>query len=296
MIAVNKLLVVIDAQQDSQLALDKALKIARSTDAELELLICDHNSYLEGGYYFDPPQAMQLRAEHIDKNRQMLEEMAVVIRAQGFTVSVDALWGNPPWKKIIDKVLESKADMLIQSTRHHEIMARLLLSHQDWQLIRHCPCPLLLVKDQPWHQPPVFVVAVDPTHVNDKPASLDNRLLAAGKKLAEATGGELHLFHSYYKPPVAGIYPLELDESYFREQANELLQKFAISELRLHLSAIDIQSALPQVMADIGGDVVIMGVISRSRPNRLFIGNTAEKLLDRLSQDVLVIKPEGFQS
>jgi universal stress protein E len=50
------------------------------------------------------------------------------------------------------------------------------------------------------------------------------------------------------------------------------------------------------VMADIGGDVVIMGVISRSRPNRLFIGNTAEKLLDRLSQDVLVIKPEGFQS
>ena len=294
MIAVKKLLVVIDPEQDSQLALDKALKIARPTGAELELLICDHNSYLEDGYYFDPPQAMKLRAEHTEKNRLMLEEMAVVIRAQGFTVSVDALWGNPPWEKIISKVVESKPDMLIQSTRHHEIMARLLLSHQDWQLIRHCPCPLLLVKDQSWHRPPIFVAAVDPTHANDKPASLDHLLLAAGKYLVEAVKGELHLFHSFYKPPVAGIYPIELDEGYFREQAAELLQTFAVPEQSLHLSATDIQTSLPQLMADIGGDVVIMGVISRSRLTRLFIGNTAEKLLDRLSQDVLVIKPEGF--
>jgi universal stress protein E len=294
MIALNKLLVVIDPEQDSQLALDKALKLARSTGAALELLTCDHNSYLEDGYYFDPPQAQQLRAEHLEKNRQMLEEMAIVIAAQGFTVTVDALWGNPPWEKIVSKVSESKPDMLILSTRHHEILARLLLSHHDWQLIRHCPCPLLLVKDQPWHHPPVFVAAVDPTHANDKPAVLDHRLLMAGRYRAEVSQGELHLFHSYYKPPVAGMYPTELDESYFREQADELLQAFAVPEQHLHLSATEIQTSLPRLMTDIGGDVVIMGAISRSRLNRLFIGSTAEKLLDRLSQDVLIIKPEGF--
>jgi universal stress protein E len=37
-----------------------------------------------------------------------------------------------------------------------------------------------------------------------------------------------------------------------------------------------------------------MGAISRSRLRELFIGSTAERILDRLHCDVLVVKPGDF--
>lgn len=294
MLSIKKILVIIEPDADRQLALDKALRLARKSGATLELLIADHSTYLEDGYYFDPIQAAELRKEHLASNLRLLEELAIVIRKQGYTVEVDALWGNPPYEKVIDKVLESKPDLLVQSTRHHERIARLLLSHQDWQLLRYCPCPVLLVKDEPWKDEPVVLVSVDPTHANDKPAELDDRLTEMGTTVASLTGGSAHIFHSCYQMPVSGIYPIKVDESVYREETSKLLKKYGIPEPSLHLSEEEIQKSLPHTADSLEADLVVMGVISRSRLDRFFIGNTAEKLLDRLHQDVLVLKPEGF--
>lgn len=293
---IKKLLVLIDPDQDSQPALGKALRLARMKGAALELLTCDHSSYLEDGRYFDPLQARTLRAEHLERNREMLEEMAAPIRAQGFEVSIDALWSNPPWEKVIARVKESRADMLVHSARRHGLVSRLFLSHRDWELIRRCPCPLLLAREQDWQSKPVFVAAIDPLHSNEKPAELDGSLVAMGSDLAASSGGSLYLFHCYYQPPVAGIYPIEMDEEYFREKALPLLREFAIPEGKLVLSSQGILQSLPACMEQVSGDVVIMGVISRSRLDRFFIGSTAEKLLDHIAQDVLLLKPAHFQS
>jgi universal stress protein E len=41
-------------------------------------------------------------------------------------------------------------------------------------------------------------------------------------------------------------------------------------------------------------DVVVMGAISRSALERLFVGSTAEAVLDKLHCDVLIVKPAEF--
>jgi universal stress protein E len=51
-----------------------------------------------------------------------------------------------------------------------------------------------------------------------------------------------------------------------------------------------------EVAAELHSDLVVMGAVSRSGLKRLFIGNTAEQLLDRLPCDLLVVKPTGFKS
>lgn len=289
----RKLLVMIEPDADVQLALGKALRLARPSGAELELMICDHNSYLEDGFYFDPPRAAGLRREHVEKNLALLEEMAGVIREQGFTVRVDARWGNPPYEQIIDKVLDAKPDLLVQSTRHHEKIARLLLSHQDWQLLRYCPCPLLLVKDRDWPAKPNVLVAVDPTHAKDKPADLDDRLTDTGATVASLCGGAVHLYHSSHQPPVSGLYPVSVDPAIYEEKCAGLLARHDLPRDRLHIEDEDIQTSLPELADRLEAAVVVMGALSRSRLDRLFVGNTAEKLLDRLHQDVLIVKPAG---
>lgn len=294
MATLNRLLVIIEPGQDEQPALDKALLIAQQGDAELELVICDHSPYLDDGRFFDPPRAAELRSEHIEGHRRRLEEIAGVVREQGFHVRVDALWGHPPYETIIDKVLESEPDLLLQTTQPHERIARLFLRHQDWQLLRYCPCPLLLVREHPWHEEPVFVASVDPAHVHDESGELDDRLVRAGRKLAEHCSGRLYLFHSCYQPPVSGIYPVSVDPRDCRGEATELLERHGLPEEALHASDEEISRSLPAMLGEVSADVVIMGGISRSRLERLLVGNTAERVLDRLEQDVLVIKPEGF--
>ena len=40
----------------------------------------------------------------------------------------------------------------------------------------------------------------------------------------------------------------------------------------------------------------VMGAISRSGFKGLFLGNTAEDVLDRLHCDLIIVKPEGFKA
>ena len=42
-------------------------------------------------------------------------------------------------------------------------------------------------------------------------------------------------------------------------------------------------------------DVMVMGAISRSALSRFFIGNTAERVIDDVRCDVLVVKSPGFR-
>ena len=57
-------------------------------------------------------------------------------------------------------------------------------------------------------------------------------------------------------------------------------------------STNDIVHALPQMAEELKASMVVMGAISRSRFDRILIGNTAEKVLDHLDCDVLVVKPD----
>ena len=53
---------------------------------------------------------------------------------------------------------------------------------------------------------------------------------------------------------------------------------------------------LPSVVDDLNVDLVIMGSNSKSRIAQVFIGGTAEAVLDEIDCDVLVLKPSTFQT
>jgi universal stress protein E len=52
--------------------------------------------------------------------------------------------------------------------------------------------------------------------------------------------------------------------------------------------------AIPETAREVGADIVVMGAVSRSGLRRVFIGNTAERVLNQLRCDVLVVKPRRF--
>lgn len=301
----QKILVVIDPTAKEQPALERAAWYAKRSGAALELFICDYDQYLAGERFFDSASLQKARQSLIDNHVRRLKERAKGLAAAGLSVSVDARWDRPLDEGIVRKALDSKADMVVKDTHYHTVLRRSVFSNTDWNLIRSCPVPLWLVKPRPVAERARVVAAVDPLHERDKPAELDHRILTVAKRVSAAAGGELHVFHAYDIAPALAVsadsmtMPISLP---VREIAEALKQQhseavFALTDGHevtrdnVHVHEGSARQLLVTLTEQLNADLVVMGAISRSGLQRLFLGSTAEQTLDHLPCDILIVKP-----
>ncbi len=307
---ISKILAVVDPTAKDQPAVGRAAWLAKNSGAELDLLVCYYNEYLSGDRLFDSPSLEKARLEVIQSHEQYLETIAEPIRAEGVVVTTSAIWDHPLYEGIVRHASDSGSDIVVKDTHHHSAVTRALLTNTDWNLIRTCPMPLWLVKPQGFAEIPVFVAAIDPMHQHDKPAALDDEILHVGKAISRQVQGELHAFHSY-DPRIAvatatanAYIPVSLPFDEIEQQMHEDHQK-RFSEItefhkldadKSHLVAGLTHEELPLIADKLKADVVVMGAVARNRWKRLFIGATAERTLEHLPCDLLIIKPDWFQT
>ena len=308
--AITKILVVIDPTAASQPALDRIAHLPRPVTAQIMLLICDYEPNLGVGYALAPEAIAATRVSALARHRRRLEALAAPLIAQDFDVHTDARWDYPLHEAIIRKAVEWGADLVVKDTHHHSALQRSIFSNTDWNLIRHCPMQLLLVKPRPIGHVPYVVAAVDPIHPRDKEASLDDRIVASAKELARLFGGQAHVLHTFDVSPVLMTYadgltmPIALPiaditaelEKNYTEAVRALADKHGIPRERVYVVQGHTRELLVSSAGELRADVIVMGAISRSALERLFVGSTAEAVLDKLRCDVLVVKPAAFTS
>lgn len=307
---ITKILAVIDPTTSDQPALGRAVWLAENVGADLEILVCYYNEYLSGDRLFDSPSLEKARKEVIEGHEKHLEEIAEPIRAKGVLVTTTALWDHPLYEGIVRRAVESNADIVFKDTHHHSAVTRALLTNTDWNLIRTCPMPLWLVKPNFLSDRPQFVAAIDPMNDHDKPAALDDEILHLATGLASCTDGDVHAFHSY-DPRIAvatatanAYIPVSLPFDEIEKQMHEDHQKrfqeitefHKVADERAHLVAGLTHEELPAKAEEVDADVVVMGAVNRNRWQRLFIGATAERTLEYLPCDLLIVKPDWFKT
>lgn len=305
---ISQVLSVIDPTAEAQPALERAAFIARRTGAELELFICYYNEYLTRDWLLDAPALDRTRKEITRNQEQRLEELAAPLRSDGVTVRTHVLWDRPLHSGIARHAAAIGADLVFKDTHHHSAVARALFSNTDWNLIRSCASPLWLVKPDPWPERPAVVAAIDPMSEHDKPAALDDEILALAGSIAQAAGGEVHAFHAYdprlaVSSMTANAYlpvSLPLDEiaermrKRHKERFDEITGFHGIAASRSHLVSGAAHEELPELAGKLDAALVVMGAVSRDRLERLFVGSTAERTLEHLPCDLLVVKPPWF--
>ena len=302
----SSILCVIDPTTTEQPGLERAAWLAKRSGAAIEILVCYYNEYLSGDRLFDSPSLEKARSEVIAEYQKKLEALAAPLRDDGITVTSQATWDHPLYEGIVRRAIASQADLVIKDTHHHSAVERALFTNTDWNLIRTCPVPVWLVKPRE----PVFLAAIDPLNENDKPAALDDEILMLSKNVAEDTGGVVHAFHAYdpriaVATATANAYipvslPFDEIEKQMREQHgkrfSEVTEFHEIADERSHLVPGLTHEELPSMAGEIDADVVVMGAVSRNRWKRLFIGATAERTLEHLPCDLLIVKPDWFQT
>lgn len=291
------ILVVVDPGSDSHPVVERAAWLAERTSARIELFICDYDPSIDDGrlatVWIDEPAREHLLSILRDK----LETLAAPLRDRGLNVSTDVVWDHPLVDGIVRKVRASNPWMIAKDTHHHSLLKRTILSNTDWGLIRDCPVPIYLVQPTPNTDKPKVYAAVDPTHTHDKPAQLDHQIVGLAGLIAEGTGGELHVVHTYAVPvPIAIPEAVPVDnlietvEREHRQALTDFLSAYSIPAQNTHLLSGQPHVRLPELSESGKSDLMVMGAISRSGLDRVFLGSTAERTLDRLSCDLLIVK------
>jgi universal stress protein E len=296
---ITDILVIVNPLGRDQPAITKGATLARWLGAGIELLICDakmsRETRTEGGL-----PAIS------DNLESLLEELAEPLRYDGIDVTTHVISGDVLHEIVTAWMRNSPADLVIKDTHHHSFARRTFTTNTDWHLIRACPVPLLLTKTKPWGTPPLLMAAVDPGHANDPSAVLDRRILDVTASMAKRIDAQVHAMHAYFPSTLAaaaGDMPsivaasagaLAAEKELRRSQMKQLTDEYEVADANLHVHAGMATEYLPRMAAEWHADIVVMGAIARSGLKRALIGSTAERVLESLPCDVLVVKSPDF--
>jgi universal stress protein E len=303
---IRNILIIVDPTAERHPAVVKGALLAEKFGARLELFGCETKASKE----------MRLAA-HTRKNtgepfmmnlKAILEELAAPLRTHGLDVTTETECADPLHMALMDRATRTSAELVVKDTHHHSLAKRTFLTNTDWHLIRTCPVPLLLTKQNAWPAMPKVFAAVDPGHANDKPAVLDNHILDCASTVANQLGGELHVLHAFIpmatvvaataaSPPMSLSFSAEelaFEERRKRKQVEDLVAEYRVDPMRVHVELGGPAEVLPRIAAARQADILAMGAISRSGLRRAFIGSTAEDVLERLPCDALIVKSPEF--
>ncbi len=229
-----------------------------------------------------------------------LETTIDTLAAHGHEVDGRVEWRRSPASGALNLVRELSPRLVMLAPKRHDRLASLLLSDDDFELIRLCRCPVWLARRFP-ARGGTIVAAVDPTHEGDRAFAVDHAVLSESCYLAHSLGKRVSAVHAFSTPRrlgsvVEATAPAALDRQseragiYHFEQLLELAQLHALEAADLHVLEGDLVDVMQRIEQTLDVDVVVIGALSRNRARRMLIGGTAEELLRSLATDVVVVK------
>ncbi|WP_020679826.1 universal stress protein [Marinobacterium rhizophilum] len=304
---ISKILVNVEEHHDSAQAIAKAVWLAERSGASIELFCCCFNLSVRNGYLFDREAGLHARHGYLRQVEGRLLTIASGLQSQGLNVDVDVAWDRHHCDGVLRKVERFGPDLLIHQIGVHSRLGHYLMAHDDWQLLRECAVPMLLVKAHQWGRVPAIAACVDPFHECDAPADLDRCILDHAGQLARLADGRLHVVHSFHTLPQSAIFDEHVVTDYaalqekVKRQHTEALEKMLdgrvhVDDEQVHQLHGESHLTLPAFAAQHKIDVMVMGSVARGFLDRLLLGSTIERIFDNMDCDVLAIKPPGFAS
>ncbi len=174
--------------------------------------------------------------------------------------------------------------------------------------MRDCPCPVLALKPTEQKSFKKILVAVDPVLVGDSHDTLNRVILELASSLAELEDAELHVVHAWrligesmmrgrFMVPAADIdRAVQIEFEKHRSLLEDVLKKHSIKTEHVHLPKGDAVHAIPELVKELGVDLLVMGTGCRTGIPGFIIGNTAEQVLGTVECSTLKVKPMGFVS
>ncbi|WP_413284432.1 universal stress protein UspE [Vibrio sp. MA40-2] len=303
----NQILVVANVNNESQPALARAMQLARKSKSKSNitffLSIYDFSYEMTSMLSIDERNAM--RKGVVQQRVSWMNKVAAPYIDDSVNFQVKVVWHNRPYEAIIGEVFEGNHDILIKATRKHDILESVIFTPTDWHLLRKAPCPVLLVKEHEWPENGNVIASVHVGSENPIHLELNDCIVQQLLNLCGRLDAQPYLVNSYPVTPSNITIELpEFDPSTYTDavrghhlkEMKALRQKHGIDETFTRVEQGLPEDVIPAAVKELKAGLVILGTAGRTGLSAVFIGNTAEQVIDKINCDVLAIKPNGFIS
>lgn len=304
MVKYRKILVVANPEEELQVALSRAVKVAElEQDAELTLLLPIYDFSYEMTSMLSAEERREMQDGVIAQRSEWLEQLLAPYQAQGLKVAGKVVWHSRPFECILQEVLTEGYDLVVKATHHHSFLQTFIFTPTDWHLLRKCPCPILLVKEGQWVRGGHIIAAINCTSEDTEQQKLNERITEEAIEVSELLGASLYLVNTYPGTPVNVAIELpEFDPRAYSEAIRahheQLMHQhaahFGIGEAWTRVREGLPEEVLPELAKELNANLMIMGCVGRTGLSAALLGNTAEQVVDQLHCDMLILKPDDY--
>lgn len=302
----NVILAVVEPGIIPREVVARAVWLAERTGCKLNLLLCDADVTALAMDFYVSSETRTLADNLRSAQREILDDLAAPAKAANIDLALDVVDERPVGDAVLARALDMNPRFVVKGTEYHSDARRSIFVDTDWFLIRSCPYPLWLVKPHEMPAKPLIIAAVDPTHGEDESASVDRLIVQHAKAVAADVDGDVHLLHTYqalkgigaeatktFKPIRLPVEELsERIAREHREKLDALAASAGIAKSHTHQLPGAARDVIPYVARDRSADLVVMGAVARWSGQRSAIGSTAERVLDHLPCDILIVRPD----
>lgn len=154
-LAIRKIVVPVDFSDLSQQAFQVALQIARKSGAQIKLLHIIELPLASGygtsyaGIEMNPVGAYQsfdfMLPELLEQSKQQMNRLVEAGNAQGVRVESEVV-ADLAVNKIVSVVTDEHVDLVVIGSVGADGLEELLIGSDAEDVVRHCPCPVLTIK------------------------------------------------------------------------------------------------------------------------------------------------------
>ncbi|TGD74303.1 hypothetical protein E4634_09295 [Mangrovimicrobium sediminis] len=265
----KKLLVVHDPTREEQPALELAAGISVDTGASLHLFGCIHEDVSGADYETDAVK--QLLGEHKAK----LDALLAPLAERGISTSSEVDWDNDWHHAIVRAAARDLADMVFKASFKRP-ERRVLKSTGDSILLRECLCPVLLIKNGERPAQPKILAAIDIQAKAPPYEKLNQHVIGFSRRAVESAQAEVHVVNAF-------------QDFRFVPDRQQIVELAGVNSDHVHIMSGAPEKVIVDIAKKIDAGLVVVGNSHRSGLAALLHGNTAEKILDKLTCNVLAI-------
>ena len=302
----KNILLVCNFDARPHIAVDRAVSLAKHNEAQLTVFTVVKERSVDARMVFTHMPLEELHSRVIDDYRKKVDALAADIGRHGVDVRSQVVTGIP-FLEIIRQVLRDKHDLVILASEGKGGIQDRLFGATSMHLMRKCPCPVWVVKRAQTRPYTRILAAVDPSIDDSRRGAINPVILQMASGMARMEAGELHIIHAWQlfgeryvrssgMTTVAIQEAKMLEKKQHKQRFDTLLNRAGVADLKpyVHLIEGSPEDCIPELVAEKGIDLLVMGTVCRIGIAGYLIGNTAEEVLNQVDCSVLTIKPEGF--
>lgn len=304
---INNIIYIADTEEVDTFGLKRAIKIASENKSKLTVVDVLPIPPVSVERYLKNTTGSQLGNMFVKQRLETLEKATKKQLGTNTKIKLQVLLGIAPIE-IIKLVIKEKFDLLIKTANPETSINSVRFGSLDLQLLRKCPVPVWIIKSDQKKIAKRILVAINPDPENKESAELNEHILEFSQAIQKANNSELHVVHAWRlygeslllrRDEVPGQEISELLKEEEMEHINnvdKMLKEMSLNAKKVHIEHGKASDVILNTASKINADLVILGTVARTGLPGIFIGNTAEVVLESIKTSVLALKPEGFVS